>query len=81
MNTSARRMLNLDRSAAVDVSLDVVLAGSSAQLVRSALFDVYHTGESMTAERLSFSEIPGTYLDLRVDRLSDGAVSGCQSKT
>lgn len=74
MNTSARRMLNLDRESAVDVSLDGLLAGSSAQLVRSALFDVYHTGESMTAERLSFNEIPGTYLDLRVDRLSDGAL-------
>ncbi|MGB3410788.1 MAG: bifunctional diguanylate cyclase/phosphodiesterase [Microthrixaceae bacterium] len=74
MNTSARRMLNLDRESAVDVSLDGLFAGSSAQLVRSALFDVYHTGESMTAERLSFNEIPGTYLDLRVDRLSDGAL-------
>ncbi|MGB6057094.1 MAG: bifunctional diguanylate cyclase/phosphodiesterase [Microthrixaceae bacterium] len=74
MNTSARRMLNLDRESAVDISLDGLLAGSSAQLVRSALFDVYHTGESMTAERLSFNEIPGTYLDLRVDRLSDGAL-------
>ncbi len=74
MNTAARRMLNLDRDSAVDVPLDRLLAGSSAQLVRSALFDVYHTGESMTAERLSFTEIPGTYLDLRVDRLSDGAL-------
>ena len=28
----------------------------------------------MTAERLSFSEVRGTYLDLRVDRLSDGTL-------
>ena len=38
------------------------------------MFDVSHTGESMTAERLSLTEVRGTYLDLRVDRLGDGTI-------
>lgn len=73
-NPAARRMLDLERRVVNGTSLETVLAEPSAQLVRSALFDVYHTGESMTAERLSFSEVPGTYLDLRVDRLGDGTL-------
>lgn len=73
-NPAARRMLDLERRVVNGTSLETVLAEPSAQLVRSALFDVSHTGESMTAERLSFSEVPGTYLDLRVDRLSDGTL-------
>jgi len=73
-NPAARRMLDLERRVVDGTPLETVLAEPSAQLVRSALFDVFHTGESMTAERLSFSEVPGTYLDLRVDRLSDGTL-------
>jgi len=73
-NPAARRMLDLERRVVDGTSLDMVFSEPSAQLVRSALFDVYHTGEAMTAERLSFSEVPGTYLDLRVDRLSDGTL-------
>ena len=52
----------------------VVLGPASAQLIRSAVFDVSHTGEPMTAERLSLTEVRGTYLDLRVDRLADGTI-------
>ena len=73
-NASARRMLDLEHRVVDGTTLDTVFLEASAQLVRSALFDVYHTGESMTAERLSFSEVPGTYLDLRVDRLADGTL-------
>jgi diguanylate cyclase (GGDEF)-like protein len=73
-NPAARRMLDLEHRAVDGTTLDAVFADASAQLVRSALFDVFHTGEAMTAERLSFSEVPGTYLDLRVDRLADGTL-------
>ncbi|MHB1137327.1 MAG: putative bifunctional diguanylate cyclase/phosphodiesterase [Microthrixaceae bacterium] len=73
-NPAARRMLDLEHRVVDGTTLDTVFLEASAQLVRSALFDVYHTGESMTAERLSFSEVPGTYLDLRVDRLADGSL-------
>ena len=73
-NPAARRMLDLEHRVVDGTTLDAVFLEASAQLVRSALFDVYHTGESMTAERLSFSEVPGTYLDLRVDRLADGTL-------
>lgn len=73
-NAAARQIFNLDEEFDRDLALDDLLAGSSAQLVRSAVFDVYHTGETITAERLSFTEIPGIHLDMRVIRLDDGAV-------
>ena len=73
-NRSARRMFNLERTKVDGTPLDAVFGQSSAQLFRSALFDVAHTGESLTAERLNFVEVPGTYVDLRVDRLVDGTL-------
>ena len=73
-NPSAQRMLDIEPACVDGTTIDMVFAEPSAQLIRSALFNVYHTGASMTAERLSFSEVPGTFLDLRVDRLSDGSI-------
>ena len=73
-NPSAQRMLDIEPASVDGTTIDMVFAEPSAQLIRSALFNVYHTGASMTAERLSFSEVPGTFLDLRVDRLSDGSI-------
>ncbi len=74
-NPAARAMLRLDQELLDDTPIDAVLGPASSQLIRSALFDVCHTGESMTAERLSLAEVRGTYLDLRVDRLDDGTLS------
>ncbi|MCX6523474.1 MAG: GGDEF domain-containing protein [Actinobacteria bacterium] len=73
-NPAAQRMLDIEPASVDGTTIDMVFAEPSAQLIRSALFNVYHTGASMTAERLSFSEVPGTFLDLRVDRLSDGSI-------
>lgn len=73
-NAAAKRMFNIEVELNRGIALDEILAGSSAQLLRSAVFDVYHTGEAITAERLSFSEIPGVHLDMRVMRLDDGAI-------
>ncbi len=73
-NPAAQRMLDIEPACVDGTTIDMVFAEPSAQLIRSALFNVYHTGASMTAERLSFSEVPGTFLDLRVDRLSDGSI-------
>lgn len=73
-NGSARRMFNLERTGVDGTPIDAVLGEPSAQLFRSALFDVAHTGESLTAERLTFVEVPGTHMDLRVDRLADGTL-------
>jgi len=73
-NRSAHRMFDLDRRVVDGTPVGEVLGEASAQLVRHALFDVCHTGQSMTAERLSLGEVRGTYLDLRVDRLSDGTL-------
>ncbi|MFN7148713.1 MAG: diguanylate cyclase domain-containing protein, partial [Microthrixaceae bacterium] len=74
-NPAARTMLRLDQELGEETPIDAVLGPASSQLIRSALFDVCHTGEPMTAERLSLAEVPGTYLDLRVDRLDDGTLS------
>jgi diguanylate cyclase (GGDEF)-like protein len=74
-NPAARTMLRLDQELGEDTPIDAVLGPASSQLIRSALFDVCHTGEPMTAERLSLAEVRGTYLDLRVDRLDDGTLS------
>jgi diguanylate cyclase (GGDEF)-like protein len=74
-NPAARAMLRLEQDLVDDTPIDAVLGAASSQLIRSALFDVCHTGESMTAERLSLAEVRGTYLDLRVDRLDDGTLS------
>ena len=73
-NRSARRLFNLERTEVDGTPLGAVFGESSAQLFRSALFDVAHTGEALTAERLTFMEVPGTYVDLRVDRLGDGTL-------
>lgn len=73
-NRSAHLMFDLDRRVVDGTPVGEVLGEASAQLIRHALFDVCHTGQSMTAERLSLGEVRGTYLDLRVDRLSDGTL-------
>jgi diguanylate cyclase (GGDEF)-like protein len=73
-NRAAHQMFDLDRRVVDGTPIGAVLGDASAQLVRHALFDVFHTGQSMTAERLSLGEVRGTYLDLRVDRLSDGTL-------
>jgi GGDEF domain-containing protein len=38
-------------------------------------FDVAHTGQSLTAERLTFAEIPDAWIDVRIDRLADGSLA------
>lgn len=73
-NAAARSLFNLDAHVDQNLPLEDLLASSSAQLVRSSVFDVYHTGQTVTVERLSLPEIPGTFLDMRVIRLDDGAV-------
>lgn len=73
-NRSAHAMFRLERPMVDGTPIESVLGTASAQLIRSAVFDVSHTGESMTAERLSLTEVRGAYLDLRVDRLSDGTI-------
>lgn len=74
-NPAAHSMFRLEGPVVDGTPLEAVLGAASAQLVRSALFDVQHTGESMSAERLSLSEVRGAYLDLRVDRLRDGTLA------
>ena len=84
-NAAARDLFRLEDRPGVDGSassdgqlttpIDAVLGVASGQLLRSAVFDVVHTGASITAERLALSEVPGASLDLRVERLSDGSVS------
>jgi diguanylate cyclase (GGDEF)-like protein len=74
-NPAARRLFALGPRSAEGTRVDEVFGPATAQLIRSALFDVAHTGEPLTVERLSFAETPGTYLDLRVDRLSDGVLA------
>lgn len=70
-NSTGRRALRLrDDHGAVPVS--AVLHEDSAQLLRSMAFDVVHTGRAMTLERVTLAEFPGSYLDLRTERLSDG---------
>ena len=73
-NASARSLFELDASVLDGGRLDAVFDGPSARLLQSALYDVAHTGESLTAERLSFAEVPGTFVDLRIDRLRDGSL-------
>jgi len=73
-NRSAHAMFHLEHAVVDGTPLESVLGPASAQLIRSAVFDVSHTGEPMTAERLSLTEVRGTYLDLRVDRLADGTI-------
>ncbi len=73
-NRSAHAMFNLETHDVDGTALESILGPASAQLIRSALFDVCHTGQTLTAERISLSEVPGTYLDLRVDRLADGTL-------
>ena len=73
-NRAARAMLRFEDAAVDGIPIGEVLGTASAQLVRSAAFDVSRTGEAITAERLSFAEVHGTYLDLRVDRLMDATI-------
>ncbi len=73
-NASARSIFELDATVLDGGRLDAVFDGPSARLLQSALYDVAHTGESLTAERLAFAEVPGTFVDLRIDRLRDGAL-------
>lgn len=73
-NRAAHAMFHLEGPVIDGTPLESVLGPASAQLIRSAVFDVSHTGEPMTAERLSLTEVRGTYLDLRVDRLADGTI-------
>lgn len=73
-NGTARRLFDLDPALLDGGRLEQVFDGPSVRLLRSALFDVAHTGESLTAQRLSFAEVPGTFVDLRIDRLADGSL-------
>ncbi|MBS1838238.1 MAG: hypothetical protein JST64_11160, partial [Actinobacteria bacterium] len=73
-NDSARRLFDLDPAVLDGGHLEQIFDGPSARLLQSALFDVAHTGESLTARRLSFAEVPDTIVDLRIDRLSDGCL-------
>ncbi len=73
-NRAARRMLNLERRAVDGTPISELFGHATSQLIRSALFDVFHTGQTLTAERLTLAEIPSTHLDLRVDRLGDGTL-------
>jgi len=78
-NRAAHELFHLDPGVVGDdaatTPIDTVLGAASAQLLRAAAFDVAHTGEPMTAERLALLEVPGTYLDLRLERLTDGALA------
>ena len=73
-NASARSLFELDAAVLDGGHLGSVFDGPSARLLQSAMYDVAHTGESLTAERLSFAEVPGTFIDLRIDRLKDGSL-------
>lgn len=73
-NRSAHAMFSFEGPSVDGTPIEVILGTASAQLIRSAAFDVASTGETITAERLSLTEVHGTYLDLRVDRLSDGTI-------
>lgn len=73
-NRAAQALFNLDGGPEHDLPLEDLLVPSSAQLLRSSVFDVHHTGQTVTVERLSLPEIPGMFLDMRVIRLDDGAV-------
>lgn len=73
-NASARSLFELDAAVLDGGQLGSVFDGPSARLLQSALYDVAHTGESLTAERLGFAEVPGTFVDLRIDRLKDGSL-------
>ena len=48
---------------------------STAGLLGQVLASVARTGNPMSAERLSFPEIPGSFFNIRADRLSDGSVA------
>lgn len=79
-NRAAHELFHLDpgmlaTGGATTTPIDSVLGAASAQLLRAAAFDVAHTGETMTAERLALVEVPSTYLDLRLERLADGTLA------
>lgn len=73
-NGTARRLFDLDPAVLNGGRLDQIFDGPSARLLQSALFDVAHTGESLTAQRLTFTEVPGVFVDMRIDRLTDGSL-------
>lgn len=75
MNSAAAKLFRVEPSATVDQPLDTVFRETSSQLFRSALFDVFHTSNIMSAERMLLPEIPNTYVDLRVTRLHDGTLA------
>lgn len=74
-NPAAASLLRIHSPELAPLPLTDVFTSASTQLVRSALFDVHHTGSAMTAERLTLPELRGTVLDLRAERLSDGALA------
>ncbi len=74
-NPAARRLLHLEHHSVDGTRLDEILTRPSARLVSSVAFDVAHTGQSLTAERLTFGELPDTWIDVRVDRLADGSLA------
>jgi len=74
-NPAAQRLLHLEHHSPDGTRLDEILTRPSARLVSSVAFDVAHTGQSLTAERLTFSELPDSWIDVRVDRLADGSLA------
>jgi diguanylate cyclase (GGDEF)-like protein len=78
-NPSARRMLHLEHHSVDGTRVDEVFDATSTRLLSSVLFDVAHTGQSLTAERLTFTEIPDSWIDLRIDRLGDGSLAATLS--
>ncbi len=74
-NPAARRMLHLEHHSVDGTRLDELFERTSARLVGSVAFDVAHTGQSLTAERLTFAEIPDSWIDVRIDRLADGSLA------
>lgn len=73
-NGTARRLFDLDPAVVDGGRLEQIFDGGSARLLQSALFDVAHTGESLTARQMAFVEVPDTFVDLRIDRLKDGSL-------
>lgn len=74
-NPTARRMLHLEHHEVDGTRLDELFDRTSCRLVSSVAFDVAHTGQSLTAERLTFAEIPDAWIDVRIDRLADGSLA------
>ncbi len=71
MNPAAERLLR--RSGVAD--LHDVFAPGTLQLLHNAAFDVAHTGESVSFNRLRVAEFPDSSLDVEVSRLHDGSIT------